>query len=171
MVVLSSLLNCNDTEIFHTNNGVCGIFVFGLYFRKKDLIVLLKKIISVALFGALGGIIRSWIQSGLDAHTGTLPLALILINVIGSTLLGCLTGGFLTLLDTPDTLNVGLTTGLMGGFTTFSTFQLTLLNLFKTGSMVMGIGFILVSTLLSIGGASLGQWSGTKLLRYYRGSW
>lgn len=132
---------------------------------------MIKKTISVALFGALGGVLRYLIQNGLDAHTGNFPLALIIINVVGSMVLGFLTGGFLTLLDTPDTLNVGLTTGLMGGFTTFSTFQMTLLNLFRTGSVLEGISYALISVLFSLLFANCGQKTGIWLLRRYRGSW
>jgi CrcB protein len=132
---------------------------------------LFNKIISVAIFGAIGGILRYLLQTSIDPYFGTFPLSLILINVSGSMVLGMLTGGLLTLLDTSETLNVGLTTGLMGGFTTFSTFELTLFNLFKTNQWVFSMMLIVISLILSLSLANLGQWFGQRLLSHYRKGW
>ncbi len=132
---------------------------------------MLNRSLSVAIFGAIGGILRYLLQLYFDARFPSFPLSLILINVLGALLLGILTGGLLTLLDTSDTINVGLTTGLMGGFTTFSTFELALLNQLTVAHFRAMIIFLLTSVILSLILANFGQFLGGKLLKHYRKDW
>jgi CrcB protein len=132
---------------------------------------LLKKSLSVALFGAIGGILRYLLQIKLDTVSPSFPVSLVAINVLGAFLLGILSGGLLILLSTSDVLNVGLTTGLMGGFTTFSTFELALLNQLKNGHGFAALFFLVSSVVLSVVMANLGQQLGASLLKHKRKDW
>lgn len=132
---------------------------------------MLKKSLSVALFGAIGGILRYLLQIKLDTVSPSFPVSLVAINVLGAFLLGILSGGLLILLSTSDVLNVGLTTGLMGGFTTFSTFELALLNQLKNGHGFAALFFLVSSVVLSVVMANLGQQLGASLLKHKRKDW
>lgn len=50
-----------------------------------------------------------------------------------------------------------LTTGLLGGFTTFSTFSLETVNLFQSGQWGQGSGYLLLSVGGCLGGILLGR--------------
>ena len=77
---------------------------------------------SIAIFigGGLGALLRAWVSSVSGTGTGlfdSIPLGTLWVNWGGSFLLGLLIG----VLPTHGNLRSGLTTGMMGGLTTFST--------------------------------------------------
>jgi len=77
--------------------------------------------VGVALAGSLGAVVRFVVDSALRARSGSsLPWPTVLINVVGSLLLGLLTGAVL-FHDAPAELLTVVGVGFCGGFTTFST--------------------------------------------------
>lgn len=76
---------------------------------------------AVALGGATGSLLRWGVETALPPASGAVPWATLLVNVTGSALLGAA-----VVLLGRGALRVGrrafLTTGLLGGFTTFSTY-------------------------------------------------
>ncbi|MCA5924043.1 fluoride efflux transporter CrcB [Curtobacterium oceanosedimentum] len=87
------------------------------------------------------------------------PLATVLINVSGSLVLGLLTG--LGQAGTiPSSVVVVLGTGMMGGYTTFSTASVETVQLLRSGkprlAVLNGLGMLVVS----VGAAALGLWLG-----------
>ena len=79
----------------------------------------IETIVYIALFGALGALLRygfSFLPS-----LGGIPMGTLLVNLLGSFVLGFLTALLLTQNMSPA-LKTGLTTGFLGAFTTFSTF-------------------------------------------------
>lgn len=134
-------------------------------------IKLFKTSISVAFFGAVGGVLRMLLQSAFQSSATTFPFDLIIINLLGSFLLGVLTGGLLTALKTSDFINVGLTTGLMGGFTTFSTFILSSDKYLMHHQWLNGGSFLVLSVFLGVLCAFVGQASGKQILHHYRKDW
>jgi len=108
--------------------------------------------ILVALAGGLGASLRLVTDGVVRSVAGTrLPWGTLLINVLGSAGLGVLMGSGVT---PPTTAIVG--TGLIGGFTTFSTasFESAALVLDKrwTGAMLYAVGTLV----LSVAAAALG---------------
>ena len=81
-----------------------------------------RSLLLIGIFGAAGAILRYLVGFLPPAHH--LPTATILVNLIGSFLLGWLTGWTLDNNHIPDTWKVGITTGFLGALTTFSTFTL-----------------------------------------------
>jgi CrcB protein len=114
----------------------------------------------IALGSALGGVLRYWC-SGLVARAfgETFPWGTIVVNVVGSLLIG-----LFAILSGPDgRLFVGtmarqfVMLGLLGGFTTFSSFSLQTLSLAQNGEWVQAATNIVGSVLLCLMGVWLGH--------------
>ena len=85
------------------------------------------------------------------------PLATLLINIIGSTLMGVVMG--LLAKFTPswsEPARLFLAVGILGGFTTFSAFSLDTIVLFERGEWVMAGLYVLLSVALCLIGLYLG---------------
>ncbi|MFD1430693.1 fluoride efflux transporter FluC [Lacticaseibacillus mingshuiensis] len=87
----------------------------------------LKNDLAVFLGGALGGGLRFAVSQRL--HDSDTLLGTTSVNLLGSFLLVLLTYGIAMQFDLPETLILALGTGLMGGFTTFSSLLLNVANL------------------------------------------
>jgi fluoride exporter len=89
---------------------------------------------------------------------GTFPFGTLSVNILGSFLMGLLMGWLLVKPNAP--LRLLLTTGVMGGFTTFSAFSYETLKLFMEGEMGLAAGYILLSVVLSLGACAVGFYLG-----------
>jgi CrcB protein len=84
------------------------------------------------------------------------PWPTLLVNVLGSLLIGILIGAFS---EASWFTSVGrplLVTGLLGGFTTFSAFSLEAVQLAQAGHAIVALGYVLASVALCVIGAWLG---------------
>lgn len=111
----------------------------------------------------LGGLVARWL--GVDFPYGTL-----FINVIGSFLIGVVQQVGLTTLLIPDTLRLVLTVGVMGGFTTYSSFSYETLKLVETGSWLGAILNVVLTTALCLVGCAIGLLLGRVLVEG-KGAW
>lgn len=116
--------------------------------------------LAVALAGGLGAACRFVLDGLVRSRTsGDYPLGTMIINVTGSLLLGLLTGLGLTHLAS-DELVLVLGTGLLGGYTTFSTASMETVRLLQAGrytaSLLAGLGMLAAS----VAAAGLGLWLG-----------
>ena len=95
---------------------------------------MLKNFLFVGLGGFVGSIGRYYI-SKLDILPGltTIPVKTLLANVIGSLLIGLLSGFFDKSTILTSELRLLLMTGFCGGFTTFSTFTNENMTMLKNG--------------------------------------
>ena len=88
------------------------------------------------------------------------PWGTLAVNVIGSLLIGVAAAWFAFRGDTSviwgQPMRLFLTTGVLGGFTTFSAFSLDFAVLFERGEVGLGIAYVLASVVLSIGAIFLG---------------
>ena len=110
----------------------------------------------MAVGGFLGAIARYAMSAFVSAHWPTkLPLGTLLVNLIGSFLLGWIASSGLN-----EQLAFFLGTGFMGAFTTFSTFKLESVNLFRHGDGKTGILYVGLTYVLGIGAAWMGYWVG-----------
>jgi fluoride exporter len=90
----------------------------------------------IAFFGALGCVSRYWLSSWTNLLTGKgFPFGTLLVNVVGSFLLGLLLEGSLRNSHLSIELRMGIAVGFLGGFTTFSTFSYETLRLVEQGSL------------------------------------
>lgn len=104
---------------------------------------------AMARFGFAGTIGRLWPMG--------FPLATLLINIIGSLLMGVLVG--LLAKFTPAWSNEArlfLAVGVLGGFTTFSSFSLDTIVLIERGQIGSALLYVLLSVAVSVAGLYLG---------------
>ncbi len=78
----------------------------------------------VFLGAGLGGALRHGVNLWAARAGSGFPFGTMVINVVGSIMMGVLTGWFAARGGGPQALRLFLTTGVLGGFTTFSTFSL-----------------------------------------------
>jgi CrcB protein len=114
----------------------------------------------VALAGGLGAAGRLVLDGLVRARVRTaLPVGTLLINGLGSLVLGLITG--LTLaLWLPEAWHLVLGGGVMGGFTTFSTASYETVRLARARRAVTALASGLGMLVLSVGCAFLGLWLG-----------
>lgn len=119
----------------------------------------------------VGGAVGTAARAALDAaipKPGGFPLAILVINVLGALLLGILLEALLRPVPEPVAvadLRLLLGTGVMGGFTTYSTLALGAVELAHGGLPWVGIGYLALSVLLGIAAATLGILLGGRLRR------
>jgi CrcB protein len=111
----------------------------------------------------LGGLVVRWL--GPDFPYGTL-----LINVLGSFLIGLIQQVGLSTLLIPDTLRLVLTIGVLGGFTTYSSFSYETLKLAEAGSWVGASLYVGLTTALCLGCCAVGLSLGRVLVEG-KGGW
>jgi len=100
----------------------------------------------------VGGLSRYWISNGIHLLLGQrFPYGTLIVNVTGSFLMGLL---FILILERFYTiapqLRAFLLIGLLGGYTTFSSFSLETMNLFLQGEILKMILNIVLSILLCL---------------------
>ena len=108
-------------------------------------------IVSVALGGALGAVLRSLVGLAVAFPAGTIT-----VNVIGSLCIGIIWAVF-----NAKGLQAWLPfvmTGVLGGFTTFSAFSLDALRLVEAGRLAAAGGYVMASVLLSLTACAVGLW-------------
>ena len=115
--------------------------------------------------GALGTSVRAGLGGAFPATPGTWPWATFLINLSGALLLGALLEGLS--IGGPDQgwrrgLRLGLGTGLLGGYTTYSTFAVETLQLLQAGQWLAGLGYATLSVIVG----TLAAFAGIRGVRF-----
>jgi len=113
------------------------------------------ELLLVAVGGGVGAALRFLLDGLVKARVSGFPLGTVVINVSGSLVLGLLTGlGQAGTLPLPAVAILG--TGMMGGYTTFSTASVETVQLLRSGktrlAVLNGLGMLVVS----VGAAALG---------------
>lgn len=120
------------------------------------------QLISIAVGGALGALLRFSVSNATYALLGRgFPYGTLLVNVLGSFLIGVFAYYFLQkgMMETP--LARGLIVGVLGAFTTFSTFSLDTLLLIENAAW----GKAMLNMLLNVGLCVLAAWLGMLTMR------
>lgn len=110
----------------------------------------------VMLGGAVGSALRYLVGQALPAPTGTLPVATLFVNVVGSGILGFITALAFHHGGPSKEWLLLLGTGLCGGFTTFSTFSVEVISLWTSGHALMASVYVGISIIGGILAAILG---------------
>jgi CrcB protein len=117
----------------------------------------MNTILLVAAGGAAGSVARYLMASGIQTSTGwTFPLGTVLVNILGCVLIGVL---YVLLVARPDPrhdLRALLMIGVMGGFTTFSSFSLETVTLLMGGNYGSATLNVVISVAACLSGTTLG---------------
>lgn len=111
----------------------------------------------VFLGGGLGAALRHGVNlAALRAGT-TFPYGTLCINVVGSLVMGMVVSWFALRSGLSPSLRLFLTTGVLGGFTTFSAFSLEAALLYERGEPGLAVVYVVASVVLAIGGLFAGM--------------
>ena len=121
--------------------------------------MIMRNTIIVLIGSGIGGALRHSCNGFVTSLTGTsFPWGILAINVVGSTLMGMVVGWWALHASASQELRLFLTTGIIGGFTTFSTFSLDTVLLVERGSSWLAMGYVAASVVLSLFGLLAGMW-------------
>ncbi|QSO48046.1 fluoride efflux transporter CrcB [Alicyclobacillus mengziensis] len=118
--------------------------------------------IAIVIGGLAGGLLRYMFETLIPTPL-SLPFGTLAVNLVGCFLLG-----FIYFIaderEWPSWLRLGLGTGFVGAFTTFSTFSLELSEL--AGQHILWAGaYAIVSIIGGVSLVMLGEWTGSMVLR------
>ena len=123
---------------------------------------MIKLALAVAAGGAVGSVLRFLTSAAVVAHwPRQYYLATLVVNTVGCFLIGFLSAYFLLRSDMSLVLRTGLTVGVLGGLTTFSSFSLEVLRLIEAGQFGVALSYLLGSVL----GGLCAAWLGMSLAR------
>jgi CrcB protein len=119
---------------------------------------MMAKLAAIAIGGAAGSVLRYGVSQGIHALVGRgFPWGTLVVNSLGSLLVGFIFVYLVERSAVSEVLRAALFIGLLGGFTTFSTFSLETLVLIEEASYLKAVINIFISVVLCLGGAWLGM--------------
>ena len=117
-------------------------------------------IAGIAIGGAIGSVLRYLIQIKCIEWLGVkFPYGTLIVNTIGALLIGFLSVFLLERFFVSTEIRFAIFIGLLGGFTTFSTFSLETLTLIEQGSIMAASINIFLNVAICIGACYLGVYS------------
>ena len=120
-------------------------------------------VVVVFVGGGIGAAARYWLQGVVYGWTGAgFPYGTLAVNVLGSLLIGLLMSLFEERFLVQPELRLFLTIGILGGFTTFSTFSYETFRLLEEGDFIIASTNVLASVLTCL----LFTWLGIIAARY-----
>ena len=122
------------------------------------------QVFAIAAGGALGAIFRFWVSNGIYALLGrNFPYGTLAVNVLGSLLMGFLYVMLVDKLALGPQWRAAVLIGLLGAFTTFSTFSMETLNLVEAGEVLKALLNILLSVSLCLAATWFGVLAGRSV--------
>jgi CrcB protein len=111
----------------------------------------------VFIGGGIGSALRHGVNIAATSALGAaFPYGILLINVSGSFAMGLVAAYFAFKGDASQDWRLFLTTGILGGYTTFSAFSLDAALLYERGEIGMAALYVIASVAISIGGLFAG---------------
>lgn len=123
----------------------------------------LAKFAAVAGGGAIGAIARYSLNQLFAKIFAPFPFATFFINITGSFLIGFLAVVFTEKLTDSENWRLFLMVGLLGAYTTFSTFELETFELMREKQLLMAFFYVAVSFAVGLIGVFSGVWLGKKM--------
>ena len=124
----------------------------------------MNQTLAIAAGGAIGALMRFWVSGGIYALMGRgFPYGTLAVNVFGSLLMGFLYILLLERVSEAVEWRAFLLIGLLGAFTTFSTFSIETLNLIEAGELIKALLNMFLSVALCLAAAWVGVISARML--------
>jgi CrcB protein len=122
----------------------------------------MTQILAIAAGGSLGSVMRYVVSTGVHNWLGRdFPYGTLVVNVLGSLVMGLLYELFLQRLPVSTEIRAVLFVGFLGAFTTFSTFSIETINLVEQGYLLKAVTNILASVILCV----VAAWCGLQIVR------
>lgn len=123
------------------------------------------EVLVVAVGGALGAVGRFLVYVLAAQVFGIgFPFGTLIVNIVGSFVMGVLIEGMALAWTLPEPVRLFLAVGILGAFTTFSTFSLDVAVLYERGRLELVAVYILVSVVGSVGALFAGLHLTRRLL-------
>lgn len=122
----------------------------------------MRRHLFILIGGALGAVAR-WELSGILAPHAAFPVGIFVVNLTGCLALGFLQTYAMESQWSPE-LRLGVTTGFLGAYTTFSTWQEGVMLLGRHGDPGLAAFYLLVSLVGGLGMAAVGMAGARRLL-------
>ena len=124
----------------------------------------MNQLLAIAGGGAIGALLRYWVSNATYTLTGSaFPYGTLLVNVTGSLVMGFAYIWLLERMLGDGALRAFLLIGLLGAFTTFSTFSIETLNLIEQADYLKAVLNMLISVLACVAAAWIGRVIGRQL--------
>jgi CrcB protein len=116
-------------------------------------------LLAIAIGGAIGSLVRYFVAGAVQSAAWPgFPWGIFVVNVSGGFVMGIIVAlGALKLTYTPE-IRAFLTVGILGGYTTFSTFSLDSVLLIERGALASAAAYVVGSAVLSILALFAGMW-------------
>lgn len=122
----------------------------------------MKLVLAIALGGAVGAVGRHYVSVAMTLLMGHgFPWGTIMVNVAGSFLMGVLIETMALVWSPSVEMQALLTVGVLGAFTTFSTFSLDVATLYERGASLQLASYVVASVAVSI----FALFAGLRLMR------
>lgn len=121
-----------------------------------------RTLLLIAAGGALGSVVRDRLGVAFPTPQGQWPWTIFWVNVTGAFVLGALLETLAVL--GPDEgwrrrARLGVGTGVLGGYTTYSTFAVDTASLGRSDHLVLALGYALASIVLGFAAAYVATWA------------
>ena len=124
----------------------------------------MKQVLAIAVGGALGSVLRFWMSGWVAGMLGRgFPYGTLLVNVSGSLLMGFLYVVLIDKFNASTEWRALLLIGLLGGFTTFSSFSMETFNLIEAGEILKALGNVILSISVCLAATWLGVAVGRQI--------
>lgn len=107
-------------------------------------------ILLVAVGGAAGALLRFGLVALIKPHAPHFPLGTLACNLFGCAVIGALAGWLARSGGPSESVRLLIFAGLLGGFTTFSSFALELVEMLRAGRFAAAVAYLLLSNVLGI---------------------
>ena len=125
----------------------------------------MQMLLAIATGGAIGAVSRHYVAGYVFRTFGSgFPYGTFAVNIIGSLLMGFLVTAFALKFQTSQELRGFLTVGILGSFTTFSTYSLETVLLIERGDWTGAATYAFGSMLVGVMALFFGIWLGRVLI-------
>jgi CrcB protein len=124
----------------------------------------MTQVLAIGIGGAIGSLLRFWMSTWVHSFAGRgFPYGTLTVNVLGCLVMGVLFVLFTERFSDNAVLRAGMLIGVLGGFTTFSSFSIETFNLMEQGAHLKALANMALSLILCVGGTWLGVILGRQI--------